>query len=431
MIGLPRLAAFAVVGIASLRAEPTRGSANYTVITEVLDSAGEPAASPTYRNTPSLGGGSDVAATSANTAAQPGFIAQLAAVTGLALTANGISFEETGASQLAAWELLADATRAPLAPAALAWSAAAGPISVSPAGVVTAAPVYQDSAATAAAAYAGFSATLPLVVLNTADDNYGSYANDGLRDDWQIQYFGPANPNAGPTRDPDHDGLANSFECAAALDPTSAASTFTLTIQPVPGQPTQRRIVFKPRYDTASYTVETSADLSHWLPLTSFATADSGTQRTVTDLAATQTNKFYRVAVTSTIGSFTYANDGLPDPWQVQYFGVANLNAAPGRDPDGDGLNNTFEHAAGLDPTNPASRFDLSTQPVPGQPTQHRIIFSPRYDTATYTVETSADLSHWLPLTDFTTVDVATQRTVTDLAVTSAHRYYRVSITKP
>lgn len=409
----------------------TRGSASYTVVTETLDSGGQPATSPAYRNTPSLGSFSDLATTTASASAQPGFIAQLAATTRLDLTANAVSLEETGILQLAAWELFADGTRASLAPATVAWSAASGPIAISPVGGVTAAPVYQDSAATAAGTYSGFNASLALIVLNTAADNYGSYANDGLRDDWQVRYFGTANPNAAPGLDPDHDGLANAIECAAALIPTSAASTFTLAIQPVANQPTQRRLSFGPWNSSSTYTVEASTDLSHWSPLSASTTTDSGSQRTVTDLAASQAKKFYRVAVASTVVPFTYANDGLPDDWQARYFGVANLNAAPTLDPDQDGFDNTFEFLAGLIPTDATSHFDLTVQPVPGQPTQRRIVFSPRYDTATYTVESSTDLSHWAPLGSFTTVDEGIRRTVTDLAASQPNMHYRVCISKP
>ena len=425
-----RFVLLASVGLASLRAA-TRGSANYTVSTETFDTAGEPATSPSYRNTPSLGGCAGPAATTAdNAAVQPGFIAQLAPVTRLALTASGTTLPETGTSQLAAWEILADATRAPLAPAAVAWSAASGPISVSSVGLVTATPVAQDTAAAAAAAYAGFNASLPLTILNTTGPGF-TYANDGIPDDWQVAYFGIANPNAAPGLDPDHDSFTNGFEYSASLNPTAAGSRFSFTVQPVPGQPTRKNIVFNPRYDTATYTVEASTDLSHWSPLTSFATTDSGTQRTVTDLAATQANKFYRVLITATGLAFTYANDGIPDDWQTIYFGVANPTGTPTADPDHDGQSNAFEYAAGLDPTDPASRFSLALQAVPGQPARQNIVFSPRYDTASYIVEFSTDLSHWSPLTAFTITDSGTQRTVTDMAATGTSKLYRVVVVRP
>jgi hypothetical protein len=45
-------------------------------------------------------------------------------------------------------------------------------------------------------------------------------------------------------------------------------------------------------------------------------------------------------------------NDGLPDAWQIQYFGSANNpNAAPNANPSGDGVPNWLKYNLGLDPT--------------------------------------------------------------------------------
>jgi hypothetical protein len=47
-------------------------------------------------------------------------------------------------------------------------------------------------------------------------------------------------------------------------------------------------------------------------------------------------------------------NDGLPDSWQIQYFGsITNANAAPDADPAGDGVPNWLKYTLGLDPTVP------------------------------------------------------------------------------
>ena len=46
-------------------------------------------------------------------------------------------------------------------------------------------------------------------MLDTIADNFGTYAGDGLGDDWQVQYFGLSNPNAAPLLDPDFDGHNN------------------------------------------------------------------------------------------------------------------------------------------------------------------------------------------------------------------------------
>jgi hypothetical protein len=50
-----------------------------------------------------------------------------------------------------------------------------------------------------------------------------------------------------------------------------------------------------------------------------------------------------------------YASDGIPDGWQVQYFGTNNPEGVASADADGTGQNNLFKYLAGLDPTNNAS----------------------------------------------------------------------------
>ena len=54
--------------------------------------------------------------------------------------------------------------------------------------------------------------------------------------------------------------------------------------------------------------------------------------------------------------------DGLPDTWQIQYFGsIGSPQATPGADPDGDGFSNLQEYLAGTDPTNVNSYLKLDS----------------------------------------------------------------------
>ena len=55
-----------------------------------------------------------------------------------------------------------------------------------------------------------------------------------------------------------------------------------------------------------------------------------------------------------------YAGDGVPDGWQVQYFGPLDPLGLAEADADGDGLKNWQEYVAGTDPTNPASLFVMA-----------------------------------------------------------------------
>jgi len=126
-----------------------------------------------------------------------------------------------------------------------------------------------------------------------------------------------------------------------------------------------------------------------------------------------------------------YALDGLPDDWQVQYFGLGSSVAGPAVDPDGDGYNNLFEYTASLVPTDANSRFAMQIQGVSGQASQRQLIFSPRYSTSTYTIQTSPDLATWSTLTTGNITDNGTQRTVIDTAATGTRKFYRVNVSKP
>ena len=125
-----------------------------------------------------------------------------------------------------------------------------------------------------------------------------------------------------------------------------------------------------------------------------------------------------------------YAGDGLPDSWQLQYFGANNPLASPTADATGTGQNNLFKYTAGLNPTDPASRFVTAV----GSATSSRTItISPRLPDRTYTVQYSTDLgvTGWQPLTGASIQDNGQTRTVTDPDTVSTRKFYRVQITYP
>lgn len=129
----------------------------------------------------------------------------------------------------------------------------------------------------------------------------------------------------------------------------------------------------------------------------------------------------------------SYAGDGLPDTWQITHFGQDNPLAAPLLDPDGDGQNNRFEYIAGITPTDPLSRFQLSIAPVPGVPTHKELKFAPIHSERTYTVKSSTTLESgtWEDLTDFTDDNSNPERTVIDHAASGPAKFYKIEITKP
>ena len=123
------------------------------------------------------------------------------------------------------------------------------------------------------------------------------------------------------------------------------------------------------------------------------------------------------------------------EAWRLQYFGIITNtgNAADNADPDGDGNNNKLEYVAGLIPNNANSRFSISAQPVPGQPGQKAIVFSPIVAGRTYVVKSSTTLTSptWINLTSSSTANAGNVRTVTDLAASQSKKFYHVEITLP
>ena len=103
----------------------------------------------------------------------------------------------------------------------------------------------------------------------------------------------------GPEGDDDGDGNSNYFEFVAGLVPTNAGSVFKTTVSSVPGQPSQRAIVFSPIISGRNYSVKSSESLqpATWIPLSGAISSDAGNVRTVIDTAAVEAKKFYVVEI--------------------------------------------------------------------------------------------------------------------------------------
>ena len=280
----------------------SRTSTNYAITAETADRGGRRATSANYTNDGSAGGvaGISTVAAPAETA-KHGYLGQLYEVTGFDLSSSPSNVSELATLQLSARQLLDDATYLGVNPASVNWNVLGGPIDgISASGLVTAGTVFQNTGASVQGSFGGFTGTLNLTVLDSIPDNSGSYAGDGVGDGWQVQYFGLDNPSAAPGLDPDGDGQTNLFEFTAGLVPINPQSRFTLDVQPVPGQPTQRKLVFSPIVAGRSYVVEARLSLTSgsWLPLTGFTQSDAGNIRTVIDLNASGPTKLYHVTIT-------------------------------------------------------------------------------------------------------------------------------------
>jgi hypothetical protein len=280
----------------------SRSSGSYSVPADSADAGGRRVTSASYANHGCLGGVGGIGTVVAPPQmARHGYLGQLYEVTGLALGANPTNVNEGATRQLTARAVLDDATVINLTAASVGWSVVNGPItSISPAGLATAGHVYEHTPATVQGSFQSRIGTLGLQVRNVSNDDFGSYAGDGLDDAWQVANFGLNNPNAGPDGDPDGDGQNTGYEYLVGSLPMDGNSYFRLRVERVPGQPTQRNLIFSPRVAGRTYTPQFKLDLGApgFTDLGGTSTTDIGPTRTVTDLNATEPNKFYRIRIT-------------------------------------------------------------------------------------------------------------------------------------
>lgn len=285
-----------------LHATP-RSSANYGVITDVVDGGGRRTSSASYTNDGSIGGIAGISSVVAPAeTAKHGYISQLFDfANGISLAATPATIDEGGTRQISAARNLDDGSGLALDPASVAWSVLSGPISgISLTGVATADTVYHNTGASVQGVANGFTASLALTVLDVNSDNYHEYAGDSLDDAWQVQYFGlPPNIAAGPLGDPDGDGQNNRFEFIAGVDPIDPTSLFKLRIEILAGNPPMKRLVCSPRFNDRTYTPQFRASLAtgpDWSELTGAIQTDAGLERSVTH-SPQEPVKFYRVAI--------------------------------------------------------------------------------------------------------------------------------------
>ncbi len=269
-------------------------SADYTLELVANATGGLSGSSNNYALTAATTPGSH--GTSASYTARTGFAGQLGAPVSLAISALALTVQETSTRQLAAELLYDDGSRAPVSD--VVWSILSGPVAqISSSGLATPAAVYQDTPAVVRGGNGPFSGDLTLTVLNSAPDNYGSYAADGLPDSWQIQYFGFNAPKAGKYDDFDGDEVGNLIEFASGSHPASSASgpqalRFAGNTLVSPGKPItdyspapnvlDHRVLFVRRKDPAarlSYGPQFSRNLTTWSNATTPLTviADDGT----------------------------------------------------------------------------------------------------------------------------------------------------------
>ncbi len=127
---------------------------------------------------------------------------------------------------------------------------------------------------------------------------------DGIPNWWRGKYFGGSgtttNGQSCTLCDADGTGQNNLFKYTAGLDPTNPAAVFVLTVASVSGQPNQENLIYNPIAAGRTYTVESRTNLvtDNYAALAGLTSPLTNVnQVTVTDLNATQAQKFYRIHI--------------------------------------------------------------------------------------------------------------------------------------
>jgi hypothetical protein len=283
----------AIVALLLLVPAVAGSSADYSLEPAVLDGGGMAGSSSFYTLNPSIGHGA--AGASEHYALRGGFSGILSDASSLALAAAGAGAGEMGSMserdtlQLEARIRYDDDTLAEsvLPATEIAWSFAEGPlVAIDTVGLATAGTVYQETPATVTANYQELGGYMEIFVRNLTNDDFETYASDGLTDSWQVGYFGVGSAQAAAGANPDGDSLTNLQEFAFGTDPSQSSggsvswsgTTFGSGGLPVPFMTSTAtsftfRAVFARRKDFAaarlSYRVEFSGDLSSWKASTS------------------------------------------------------------------------------------------------------------------------------------------------------------------
>ncbi len=155
--------------------------------------------------------------------------------------------------------------------------------------------VYEDTTATYQAEYQGMTALGTILVKNVWRDDFGSYAGDGIGDEWQINYFGENNPLAAPGEDPDHDGQDNAFEFLSGYAPDDGSER--LLFELVEKGVNQATLGISKVVPTTRYEIQRSIDLGQTVPWTGAVTfvpliAEVNAQRI---LSTSATKDFFRL----------------------------------------------------------------------------------------------------------------------------------------
>jgi hypothetical protein len=299
----------ALLAVAVTRSAPAldgiRTGANYTVITDTLDTGGQHVTGANYAADGSLGGIGGVSNASADTN-KNGYIGQLYEVVSVVVTAAPSSLSDTSTAQLSGEATLDDNSVLALSGSDVDWSSPNIPypiLSINGGGLLSPASVYANTPGVVDGYYLGAANSTALFVF-TPDT-----VADGIPDWWRAAYFGgsgtTSNNQSCATCDPDGTGQDNLFKYIAGLNPTNPVSVFVLKIAPVAGQPGQKNLIYSPIMEGPAadqiYTVQFRTNLvsgAYATVPTISVLQTNGTAVTATDTNATEVGEYYRVQIT-------------------------------------------------------------------------------------------------------------------------------------
>jgi hypothetical protein len=117
---------------------------------------------------------------------------------------------------------------------------------------------------------------------------------------------------------------------------------------------------------------------------------------------ADQTNTLAAGGTLNFTGNYTFLDvnhNGISDAWEMAYFGSVTTNRTQFTDTDGSGMSDYGKFIAGLNPTNPASKFIILSVTV--QSNRFVQMQWAAIPGRIYQVESSANFASWTPLTDW------------------------------
>lgn len=208
-------------------------SVSYRIPAQTVEAGGGRSASQHYSQDGNFGsvGGVSAQVSPAGSVVKHGYVAQLHDVLALTITSATGEIMESSSGHLRAWWQMDDGSFISLMPDAVTWAVLTGPVSaVDAAGQFTSETLFADASASIYARLSDLEGTLHFTVKNVNSDDFGSYAGDGLPDDWQVLYFGLENASGGPEADGDGDGYLNGWEYLAGTAPNDPQSYFKLKL---------------------------------------------------------------------------------------------------------------------------------------------------------------------------------------------------------